>query len=106
MAMLNAYKTADGVVGQFDETYRFDSDSGDWIWNTGDSATGSTEGGVAPRWTGNAWTFTGTRRVSAKRAESIRMVYTRVTDTAFRREFFTDRNGTWATTSTSVCKRA
>ncbi len=38
--------------------------------------------------------------------QPIRMVYTRLAPTAFRREMETLRNGQWVSTNASTCKRA
>lgn len=105
MSMQNRYRTADGVSGEYDETYKYDSQASRWTWETTESSSGSKEEGTAGPWLTGKWTFDGTRRYENVPAQHIQMIYSRIDNASFRREFGISHAGAWMTTSSSVCKR-
>jgi hypothetical protein len=118
--MKNVFRTATGLSGEWDDTYRYDAKTGHWTWTSSQAnRPGSLqEKGIAPRWTGDKWTFEGQETLTQPAAEgsvttqprpfvtSIRSVYTSLGPDAFRHEIETFRNGGWVTGSASTCKRA
>ncbi|HEY1976872.1 MAG TPA: hypothetical protein VGG89_10020 [Candidatus Baltobacteraceae bacterium] len=105
ISMANRYTTEGGDAGEFDETYSYDPKGKIWTWSTTDSITGSREEGTAGPWTGRTWTFDGTRYMRSGSKQKMQMVYTRLNDNAFRREFMISRRETPIMTSSSLCKR-
>lgn len=103
--MSNRYNTSNGESGEFDETYTFDPANKIWTWSTTDSLTGSKEQGTAGQWDGDTWTFDGTRVMRSGNRETMQMIYTRLNDREFRREFIVAQRGAPIATSSSVCKR-
>jgi len=118
--MTNHFRTQTGVVGSFDETYRFDPTTAQWKWNSSfANDPGFSEDGTATVWSPDSdrWVFDGTVREehlpepnSIKKPrfakEDQRMVYTLLDKDVLRREFEVRRDGYWVTTSASTCKRA
>jgi hypothetical protein len=105
ISMKNVFRTTDGLSGEFDETYRFDSGSSTWKWESHlRSASNFNESGTAGPWTTDKWTFEGTQD-SGQASEPIHMVYTKQSNSAFTREFETSVNGTWLPQNASSCTR-
>lgn len=105
ISMSNRYTTSAGETGEFDETYTFDPNNKIWTWSTTDSLTGSKEEGLAGPWTGRTWTFDGTRLMQSGTRQKIQMIYTRLSNNKFRREFIVAQRDLPTTTSSSVCRR-
>jgi hypothetical protein len=100
------FRTSDGLSGEFDDTYSFDAASGMWTWTSNlQSVPSFKESGTAGRWTTDTWTFEGTLQQSES-TQPLRMVYTKLSDNAFRREFDAQVNGAWLPRSTSSCTRS
>jgi hypothetical protein len=118
ISLINHFKTQGGLSGEFDEVYTLDPASGHWtVSATEPGRTGFSETMTAGPWSGDVWNFEGTldQTVAPPAGaiqeprhfdQTIRMVYTRLAPTAFRREMETLRNGEWVSTSASTCKRA
>lgn len=104
IVMTNRYTTLARETGEFDESYSFDPINKVWTWNTTDSLTGSKEEGTAGLWIGRTWTFDGTRVMRSGSRQKIQMIYTRLNDREFRREFIVSRGDTSHATSSSLCK--
>lgn len=103
--MSNRYTTKAGETGEFDETYAFDPASKVWTWSTIDSLTGSKETGTAGPWTGSKWTFDGSRLMRSGSRQKVQMIYTRMNDREFRREFKIAQRDALITTSSSLCRQ-
>lgn len=106
ISMSNRYTTKAGETGEFDETYMFDPNNKLWTWTTTDSLTGSKEQGTAGPWTETKWTFDGTRVMRSGSTQKMQMIYTRLNDREFRREFRIAQREALITTSSSLCKRS
>jgi hypothetical protein len=85
---------------EIDERYHYDVDKADWVSRTEDGSYSAT----ASRWLGEKWVFNGFDRDKAVNAE-VRMVYTRLADKAFRRDFQRRENGEWRTFTLETCAR-
>jgi hypothetical protein len=110
LAMTNAFVTASGDPGTFDEVYRFDPSGSYWSWKaTWRDHDDFREAGTAGMWTAQKWFFDGTLNQRPGHdgpvIHRIRMVYTWLTNDSFEREFETFEDGVWKPTSSSVCKR-
>ncbi len=119
ITMKNTFRTATGLSGEWDETYRYDAKSGQWRWTSTQAGRPELqETGSGPRWTGDKWTIEGQMILSQPSAEgsvttqprpfvtSIRSVYTSLGADAFRHDIERFQNGMWVTGSASTCKRA
>jgi hypothetical protein len=118
IVMKNKFRTATGLSGEFDETYRFDPRSRLWNWSSlqADRPGSLQEDGKAAPWTADAWTFDGQKRETEMSSgsilpartvtQNIRMVYSSLGPDAFRRDIEVFHDGRWITTSASTCKRA
>ena len=118
ISLKNRFVTASGLQGEFDEVYTLDPASGHWAVSATDPGRpGFLETMTAGPWSGDVWNFegdldevltppAGAIQEPRRFDQTIRMVYTRLAPTAFRREIETLRNGQWVSTSASTCKRA
>ncbi len=105
------------VSGGFREVYRFDAANEIWTWDSAEAGSpGFHETGKAQPSTSDTWTFYGkvhdleypaTGSIEQPRVieANVRMVYTFVDDSTFRREYDVMRDGVWSRTSGSTCKR-
>jgi hypothetical protein len=117
VSMKNLFTTDNGLSGEFNETYRYDTRSNRWTWNSVQARVPNfKERGTAGPWTAEKWTFGGeidqmepipTGSILPPRMITVplRMVYTDLTDSTFRRDFETVLNDRWTPFSESTCKR-
>ena len=105
ISLKHDFETADGISGEFNETYRLDSATARWEWSsTLRSAPDFEESGSAGPWTADTWIFDGTQQ-QGQTTEPIRMVYTKLSDSSFQREIQVQVNGGWLPRSASSCTR-
>ncbi len=106
IALKNVFATPGGLSGQFNETYRFNPRTARWAW-TAELANNPAfqESGTAPPAKGSTWIFEGTISGAPSTTQDIRMIYTSLGDSTFRREFESSVGGSWQVTSASLCKR-
>ncbi len=88
-----------GRIYEIDETYEYDADRNTWFNVT----AGGAYRGAAPRWQGDAWTFDGVE--SEGTPSEVRMTYTMLGSTQFRRDFARTRDGTWTPYLSETCQR-
>jgi hypothetical protein len=82
------------------ETYRYDVDRGRWVTRTqADAYVGS-----APKWSADVWSFDGVE-TDRGRKFPVRMVYTQVDATTFKREFFDRSAGGNTLFLSETCRR-
>jgi hypothetical protein len=110
ISLRDAYTTASGTRGEFDEAYRIVLPAQYWSWvATWQGHPDFKEAASAGMWTAQKWFFDGTVADRPKPHDTethrIRIVYTRLTDASFEREFETYDGGVWKRTSSSVCRR-
>ena len=116
--LTNHFTTEGGLKGEFDEIYSLDPASEHWtVSATHPGRPGFQETMTAGPWSGDVWNFEGKLdqtlappdgSIQEPRhfEQTIRMVYTRLAPSAFRREMEILRDGRWVSTSASTCKRA
>jgi hypothetical protein len=83
-----------------DESYRFDAAKERWTTVT----SGSAYSGVAGRWISDDWVFVGDMPLGGKRVP-VEMVYSRLGDRAFRRDFIRVQNGDRETFAAETCRQ-
>jgi hypothetical protein len=105
------------MSGGFDEVYHFDTAHDVWTWESTEAGSpGFHERATAGPSNLGVWTFYGTLRdleypalgsIAQPRLiqANVRMTYTFVDDSTFRREFDVLRDGAWSITNGSTCKR-
>ncbi len=81
-----------------DETYRFDRATARWTAAT----SGGAYAGSASRWTGDTWVFNGDMPLGGHRVP-VQMIYSRLGDRAFRRDFVRVQDGAPATFAAETC---
>lgn len=111
LSMTNAFVTASGDPGTFDEEYRFAPSESFWSWKASwRDHEDFKEAGTAGMWTAQKWFFDGTVNQRSGHdgpvIHRIRMIYTWLTNSSFEREFESYEDGVWKPTSSSVCRRA
>ena len=82
------------------ETYRFDREHARWV-------TAVQRGGyygTAPEWLGQKWIFDGVESANGHKSP-VRMVYTKLGDQAFRRDFQLLDSGGTRTLESETCQR-
>ena len=81
-----------------DETYRFDRATERWTAAT----SGGAYAGSATRWLGDTWVFEGDMPLGGHRVP-VQMIYSRLGDRAFRRDFVRVQDGAPATFAAETC---
>ena len=81
-----------------DETYRFDRATERWTAAT----SGGAYSGTAGRWLGDTWVFEGDMPLDGRRVP-VRMIYSRLGERAFRRDFVRIQDGAPATFAAETC---
>jgi hypothetical protein len=109
ISMRNVFTTPGGA-GEFDEVYRL-VPGGYWSWiATQPDRADFKEAATANPWAAEKWFFDGTVTERPHRHDTdthrIRMIYTRLSDASFEREFELYDSDVWKTTSSSICKRS
>jgi len=82
-----------------DELYRFDRAKEAWTTKT----SGDAYAGVAGRWLADTWVFNGDMPVAGHRVP-VQMIYSRLGDRAFRRDFVRVQDGARATFAAETCQ--
>jgi hypothetical protein len=92
----------DGLAGKqhIDEAFVWDPLAARWRA----TVAGGAFVGSAPRWTGEAWTFSGSASTGGHTYDG-RMVFTALGPNAFRRDFELERDGRWQIYSLETCSR-
>jgi len=116
IALKTRYVAVAGRTGGFDDAFRFDAAKNRWLWRSTElGVPGFLEEATAGPWMSGAWEFQGDlfalETKSGRDAKpyhihrSLRMLFIRLNDTSYERDFEEYINGIWATFSSSNCAR-
>ncbi len=116
IALKTRYAPGTRRTGGFDDAFRFDAGKNRWLWSSTRADTpGFLEEGTAGPWMSGAWEFQGdlfaleTRGVKDAKPQhfhrALRMLFIRMNDTSYERDFEEFENGIWATFDSATCAR-
>ena len=118
LSLTNVVHLASGASVEYDDTFHFDTAANRWKWQSVSlEDSGLTQDGTASDWTAGTWTFDGTvRKFQAPergtingritRQDDLRVTYTYLGESSFRRVFAVADGDAWKTVSDTSCTRA
>jgi len=116
LALKTRNAAAAGRGREFDDAFRFDAGKNRWQWSSKQvDDPGFLENGTAGPWMSGAWEFQGDLFAIVMKAgrdpkplrfhRALRMLFIRLNDTTYERDFEEYENGIWARFSSSNCAR-